>query len=496
MKKIIKSIFKWTLRIVGGLAAALAVWAFVIWLQIPPTEVTPGKDSLASGAPALPFPKGDIESYEPHIAVDPNDPNHIVVGAMTGIRFGRGGTDIYRWFTRDGGKTWSGDFLTPYTGKGVFAADVVMAFDEKGRDHIVTMYGSTPLPQSPVLIEMVSRLSNLLTFGQNIFHGYPTVREAEEEASNNGQSLAVGDPATGKVSFPIPLAPKGTIGDKPWIAVDNASDSPFRGSVYAAWTDIGLWDNSNSIHLASSRDGGKTVSKSKMVAPLPKSSLVALTTGPAGRVDVAYVHGPDLSIAHVSSSDGGATFSKPVFITPPYKDRRVIIPVLTTAKDGTVMACWSEVSDTVRLRINCATKRDNATPWSRPVGVDQNIAARGIVGLPAVAANDQGLWVAGFRSDKKTEVVLYRSIDRGATFQEYSILASRNFGADSICIDLAGKAQCRVNMLAHNFNPGDYMGLSATGNRVAAAFTFPLGNDPVQFATTYVKIFDVAATTK
>ena len=160
------------------------------------------------------------------------------------------------------------------------------------------------------------------------------------------------------------------------------------------------------------------------------------------------------------------------------------------------MACWSEVSDTVRLRINCATKRDNATPWSRPVGVDQNIAATGIVGLPAVAANDQGLWVAGFRSDKKTEVVLYRSTDRGATFQQYSVLASRNFGADSICIGVVADEKCRFTTVEHKFTPGDYMGLSATGNRVAAAFTFPLGNDPVQFATTYVKVLDVASAAK
>jgi hypothetical protein len=46
------------------------------------------------------------------------------------------------------------------------------------------------------------------------------------------------------------------------------------------------------------------------------------------------------------------------------------------------------------------------------------------------------------------------------------------------------------------FIPGDYVGLSAEGNRVAAAFGFPLGNDPIQFATTYVKVLDIPITVR
>ncbi len=84
-------------------------------------------------------------------------------------------------------------------------------------------------------------------------------------------------------------------------------------------------------------------------------------------------------------------------------------------------------------------------------------------------------------------------MDGGKSFAPYQVLASRSFGVEKVCIGLAHDTACRFQPAVGRFaGGGDYIGLSAVGNRVAAVFGLTLGNDPVQFATNYVKVIDVA----
>jgi hypothetical protein len=102
--------------------------------------------------------------------------------------------------------------------------------------------------------------------------------------------------------------------DKGWIACDNWAGSPHRGSCYLAFLDIAA----DAIVLRTSKDGGKTWSRSVPVAygsrshqsingaqPLirPNGTVAVVFTALAGYPAVSGNH-----IASVRSTDGGATF--------------------------------------------------------------------------------------------------------------------------------------------------------------------------------------------
>src|SRR5262245_9549536 len=73
----------------------------------------------ATDAPAvprttvLPSPAGGSEAFEPSIAMDPTNPDRIVVAAQYGVPFARGGKGIWVWRSADGGRTWTHGQLNP-----------------------------------------------------------------------------------------------------------------------------------------------------------------------------------------------------------------------------------------------------------------------------------------------------------------------------------------------------------------------------------------------
>jgi hypothetical protein len=514
MKTLIK-VLKWVAGIFVFLVASFAVLYVVTFVNLPPKSVTPGQDLLATGTPSLPFPPGMGESFEPHIAINPNDSNHIVVAAMTGNRLGRGGKDIYRWITRDGGKQWTGAIVPAIVGQGQFAADAVLVFDTQGQDHLVNIAANADLPLDPALDALLT--SGLLFFAEvkHRFQGRPVEvsqeSREEEETKRTTIQLTTGNPITDDVDKPIAVSAPKTTNDKPWITIDNNPGSKFRGSIYTAWSDLSaLVPSENTpeleakeyISLGVSRDGGKTSEQPVRAVETPgnhDAGFPGMAVRPNGRLDITFNGAMRFesrqAISHVFSDDGGKTFSKIVDIRKPEKGLLAELSALTAAPDGTLLACWNESIEENPVRVKCATTRGDEA-WSEPIELDTDISATGKIGMPAVAANDQGLWVLAYKTDTQTDVVLYRSTDSGKSFKPYTVLASRPFGSDKMCIGSVSDYKCRFVQSKFMFSPGDYVGLSAEGNRVAAAFGFPLGNDPVQFATTYVKVLDIPSTVR
>lgn len=489
--KILKKILKWFGISVGAIGLLLGGTYLYLSIDAPPAYVTPGKDLLATGTPSLPLPEGDEkETFEPHIAIDPNDPDHLVTAAMMGDRFGRGGRNLHRWTSRDGGKTWQGHKVKALAFQDNFAADTVIAFDDKSRDHMLAMFGDRPFPKDPVILHMMLQFSQLV--GKLL--GRPLSPE-EEEPRGGGVAMSIGDPVTGKLGAPFRVTPvPERNADKTWLAIDNSPASPYRGNVYSVWSESSTLTKLD-IAMTTTKAGTAVGTINVPVVDQESSSYwPSISTRPNGRVDLVWFDETKQIVQHRYSDDGGKSFSKIANITAERKGVRVDSPAITTAPDGTVMTCWVESTEKLAVRTKCATTR-NDEDWSAAVDIDTAISPKGMIGQPAVAASATGLWVLAYKTDKQTDVVLYRSVDGGKSFSPYQVLASRSFGVEKVCIGLAHDTPCRYQPAVGRFSGGgDYIGLSAVGNRVAAVFGLTLGNDPVQFATNYVKVIDVPTT--
>lgn len=406
------------------------------------------------------FPAGG-EAYEPTVAIDPANPDRLIVAAMNGMPPVGKSTGIVAWSSLDGGRTWQGEALaTPRlpgsTGPQVFGADVVAAFAADG---------------TPLLASMSGVGESMGVFLSRAPGGF-------------GSALAVPvfmnsrDSATGAT----------TMYDKDWLLVDRREDSPHRGTVYLSTGAIVMaalpdklgspWQGPliSRIDLRASRDGGLTLDPPVTVSN-DSAFSAQLAVTPGGALEVTYarlvdMRGAAMGVFHRRSTDGGATFGSAESVIVMTGDTLLDSPVLASRPNGDLLACWSQGNraDDRSNRVRCAT-RPAGGRWSAPRPVDPALPVGAAEAWPAVAGTDRGWYLAQFVvADERTEFVLYRSAG-GAAFERVSVLGARDsVGLAHFCTNAV--TPCRRSR-PDGFTQGDYTALSVTGGRLAAAFVLP-----------------------
>src|SRR2546422_720426 len=253
---------------------------------------------------------------EPAIAVDPSNPNRIVVAmndyvsrtwscAIAGTpcsALGDGYSGTY--FSNDGGLTWCCTPTDPahlgtmipgverLTG-GIYDAggDPSLAFDSAGHVFYAGLGFDRTSPPNTVAV-------NKGTF-------------------DSKEALSWGPP-----TFINPTTAPSTLNDKEWIGVDSHVGSPFQDRVYVSWTRF-LFNPISGRYVQSpiafvySKDGGAMFSDPQLIVSnvlYDQGSRVIV--GADGTVYVFWEgstrHAAFNSIYMVSSTDGGVTFSAPV----------------------------------------------------------------------------------------------------------------------------------------------------------------------------------------
>jgi hypothetical protein len=218
---------------------------------------------------------------EPHIAVDPNNPQ-IVVGVVQEGRFPDGGAVALGYTTsHDGGQTWTADDLSQLTvatgGPFERGSDPAVAFGPDGAVYAASLlFGGS---RSAIAVQRSD--NGGLTFGAPVL--------AQDDA----------DPSL--------------FNDKDWIAVDTFPGSPQRGRVYVVW-DQGN-NSGQPVLLRFSDDRGKTWSPLVFVSNAAGTGIGALpVVQPDGTLTVVYedfVAGTEIA---QTSHDGGVSFGSPVTI--------------------------------------------------------------------------------------------------------------------------------------------------------------------------------------
>jgi hypothetical protein len=290
---------------------------------------------------------------ETAIAVDPNNPNRVVaaandyaprawsctVGGTPCSALGEAYSGTY--FSNDGGSTWCCSSSDPShlgtlipginrLGGGQYDAggDPALAFDSRGNVYYAGLgFDRTAAPDTVAVNKGTFDGNGNLTWGQPVF--------------------------IDQTSSPSIL------NDKEWIAADSNPSSPYRDRVYVTFTryvfstTTGAYVQSP-IMFASSSDGGATFTKPMAISGNAHyGSGSRPVIGPDGAIYVFWDGSTRLaslsSTYVVKSTDGGATWSKPLSISQ-LTDQFVLadtafrvnsFPAAAVAPDGTVYATWT-----------------------------------------------------------------------------------------------------------------------------------------------------------
>ncbi len=349
---------------------------------------------------------------EPSIAVDPDDPDHLVMGT---IDYNMGSTvSVYVSF--DAGETWDGPNQVVYFRDDISGAgDPVVAFDRDGNVYLSMISIGV---RDFVLGSISSQVAVLNMAVAKSYDGGLNWSEPQLAASGAVSTVSNID-AEGKERGTITTVDL----DKEWLTVGPNPDDPERDIIYLSYTEfeqtssvlyadeLAFLSNpflGTQIKVVASKDGGQTWS-----APVPVSDQVFAGFSLAA---------PGQDAAQQQTGEG--TFSSRVV----QGSQIAVLP------DGTLAICWydstDDGNDTGLATIGFSTSSDGAISFERPsvaatyreAPYRLRTASFRYGALPSMAAGPNGeLYVVqGSRSYLNSvddsDVYLYRSLDGGTTW--------------------------------------------------------------------------------
>jgi hypothetical protein len=400
---------------------------------------------------------------ESFIAANPVDPLQMVSGFM-GRYLQSESQGCQFSFSQDGGETWILGGRAPTEAENEGCADPVIAADSSGNFY----YAYLDLVRSKFTFDMVVARS-----------------------TDGGHTFSI-------LSIPVVSDPADPDSepDKDFITVDNQPGSPFRGTIYAAYSDtVGT-----RIRVRVSRDGGSSWSDPATLSdPVPRANNILRlgaipVVAPDGAVYVFYsdfrVFTGPLNILFSKSSDGGISWSPPAAValdlpspgkfslrksSPGFGEKGVIglvmfsLPTAAITGNGTVYVAWmdfpnghcqrngTEFPACENADVRLSLSRDGGTTWSSPVKVSDDTGLTDQF-LPWIAAGPENL-LSLIWQDRRLDPnnvnfdTFYTSTTDGQTFL-------RNIRVSHV-----------TSLLGSFSFLGDYNGLVVAGRRVVPVWT-------------------------
>jgi len=415
--------------------------AIVVFNNCASSQAQPPSKSVQIRTVTIPPPdaKSANSYFEPHIAVDPENSERLVLAAMFCGRIGdgddaRGDSHLFVLRSENGGRTWS-EPIAPFENSarrpGRIGADPVVAVATAGVGWLVgNDYDFPVMGRAAYQSVKISRSED----GGTKWNSPITIVELDNDKNGKG------------------------VVDKPWLAID-AGPGKRRGTTYVTWSQLNYDNKRCELWCAALPPGGvRFTPKVALGEPIDlKASTnlihhVQLAVRADGTIDAVWRIAPTNRIVHAFSSDGARSFSKPTPIAGDEMNGIGQFPSLAPCPDGGLLTAWVNHGN-----VFCSVFA--AGHWSAPSGLDDDRAAKSRLSHPAVAATD-ALWVLVYReeeSPKRLSVVLCRSEDQGKKWNEFQVLATRTSSS--------GKE--------YNFNPGHYFGLAAANGSIYAAYILP-----------------------
>lgn len=420
-----------------GRAVAALMVGFLVWAPLASAHDDVRLTRISGRSPfrhacGVPGDPTKAAEGEPHLAVNPRDPRHLVA-AWQQDRFAVYGGALSNLVSvsRDGGRTWRGTMVEGLSqctgGKPERTSDPWLSFDRRGH-----LYLSS------------------LTFNFDA-SGQISQEAGEELAGPTALSAARSDDGGRSWGPQVTVVDDKMYDDREAITADPTR----RNVVYMAWVRReGLLGENGVEYFSRTTDGGRHWETPRPISPplpgfftdptlievLPNGTLLnfyLLDNGSFALPPPSPVVPWKVMVSR--STDGGDTFSAPEAIATvqPYPpsdpdtgaDVRAI-PLISTAvaPDGTAYVAWNEKPSRDSYNrgfVRLARSRDNGRSWSDPNTVAK---VSGQTFLPALAVAKDGSIGVMFDSTRRdrrgddeftADVWLARSKDEGKTWSHH-----------------------------------------------------------------------------
>lgn len=239
--------------------------------------------------------------------------------------------------------------------------------------------------------------------------------------------------------------------DKEWLAVDH-SRSPYRGTIYATWTEFDSYGSSNPadssrIRFSKSTNQGLTWSPAKVISDVSGNCIDSDNTtegavpavGPNGEIYVAWA-GP-VGIVLDKSTDGGQTWGQDIFVSDMpggwdfdvsgiYRANGLPITMCDISNSpyrGHVYVVWSDQRNgSTDTDIFMAKSTNGGTTWTAPVRVnDDNTTRHQFFVWSTIDPSTGHLWFVFYdrrnTTGAATDVFVAKSTNGGTTFENFKI---------------------------------------------------------------------------
>lgn len=393
---------------------------------------------------------------EPSVAVNPNDPSHLI-GAWQQDRWSGGAARaVMTAASFDGGRSWSRT-LQPFSrcagGAGASgdyerATDPWVDIGPDGTVHAMGLAVTGGIFTSGALSAMLASRST----DRGRSWSAPAVLVRDGPDFFHDKNALTADPTDARFVYGV------------WDRLDPAGNGP---TMLARSVNGGVtWEAARVIYTPVPANGaaGRSQTLGNRIAVRPDGTLVNLFT----QIDV--VGGQTARrLGVIRSSDKGATWSAPVIITElqsvgardPQTGAAIrdgaLIAAIAAASDGALWVVWQDArfSNGARDAVALSRSADGGASWSAPVAI--NTVANAAAFAPAIAVRPDGL-VGVLHYDLRADTA-----DANTLLASVWLLSSRD-GAAWAETPVLGPFDMAQAPNARGLFLGDYFGLAAAGN--------------------------------
>ncbi len=279
---------------------------------------------------------------EPFVAIDPNNSNHMVVGANS-WQAGDGHFEVYAYVTFDGGRTWTSS--QPYISRNASrlnAADPTIAFGAKGEVY----YGFVALTPAQGAVAVSRSLDGGRTWSSQTWATSFFGAADKPAIASNGSELHLFY-QNGTLFNSVSRDGGASWGSSTAIEVGGRNAAPVvsNGNVYV------FYSTANSIkaaHLSNAGNGYTVETVANVTALQPRAAHYRASIYPAvgadskGNMYVAWADGRNAGRGNdvLFSRSTNGSWSAPVTLNTDNGSSDQLMPALSVGSDGAVNVSW------------------------------------------------------------------------------------------------------------------------------------------------------------